>query len=200
MQGQNFKNDETVTSVEVAVHTYKPITEKREVYDATKSGVGENIFIKFSEPLHDLSITNGVIVRSGTNYAVINAYNDCVLQGQKYEHTTQTRTKKNPIVLASDIEKNIAIENATLVSNNNIDKIIEKCYNWLTRTNTINLKIVEGKHVEYGEPNIITYDKRVNVGENLNAETQYLGVVSGRLIKQSFNLNGNIIIKEAVLK
>ena len=32
------------------------------------------------------------------------------------------------------------------------------------------------------------------------AETEYLGVVSGRLIKQSFNLNGNIIIKEAVLK
>ena len=56
--------------------------------------------------------------------------------------------------------------------------------------------------VKYGEknPNIIIYDKAVNVGENINAETEYLGVVSGRLIKQSFNLNGNIIIKEAVLK
>ena len=81
-----------------------------------------------------------------------------------------------------------------------------------------NLKIVEGKHVQYGEaikwgekkwgefkwgektPNIITYDQSVNVGENIQAETEYLGIVSGRLIKQSFNLNGNIIIKEAVLK
>ena len=80
------------------------------------------------------------------------------------------------------------------------------------------MKIVEGKHVQYGDyvkygekkygtvkygekyPNIVTYDKGVNVGENINAETEYLGVVSGRLIKQSFNLNGNIIIKEAVLK
>ena len=80
------------------------------------------------------------------------------------------------------------------------------------------MKIVEGKHVQYGDyykygehkygtfkygqkyPNIITYDERVNVGENIKAETEYLGVVSGRLIKQSFNLNGNIIIKEAVLK
>ena len=80
------------------------------------------------------------------------------------------------------------------------------------------MKIVEGKHVQdgdyikygekkygtfkYGEknPNIIIYDNAVNVGENINAETEYLGVVSGRLIKQSFNLNGNIIVKEAVLK
>jgi hypothetical protein len=55
---------------------------------------------------------------------------------------------------------------------------------------------------KYGEkaPTIVTYDKRVNVGENIKAQTEYLGVVSGRLIKQSFNLNGNIIVKEAVLK
>ena len=80
------------------------------------------------------------------------------------------------------------------------------------------MKIVGGKHVQdgdyikygekkygtfkYGEKNqnLIIYDKAVNVGENINAETEYLGVVSGRLIKQSFNLNGNIIVKEAVLK
>jgi hypothetical protein len=82
------------------------------------------------------------------------------------------------------------------------------------------LKIVEGKHIQYGEPyrygaglkygtglkyggkypNIVVYDKVVNVGENIQAETEYLGIVGGRLIKQSFNLNGNIIIKEAVLK
>ena len=48
--------------------------------------------------------------------------------------------------------------------------------------------------------NIVTYDQSVNVGDKIQAETEYLGVVSGRLIKQSFNLNGNIIVKEAVLK
>lgn len=218
MQGQNFTDDETVTGVEVAAHTYKPITETTDVYDATESGTGQNIFVKFSEPLHDLSITNGEIVSRGTNYAVINANAGCVLRGQKYEHTTQTRRKNNPIVLASEIEKVVSVENATLVSRYNIDKILYKCYNWLIKTNATNLKIVEGKHVKYGEPikwgekkwgtfkwggthpNVVTYDEPVNVGENIQAETEYLGVVSGRLIKQSFNLNGNIIIKEAVLK
>ena len=218
MQGQNFADKETVTGVEVAVHSYKPITETIDVYDASESGTGTNIFIKFPEPLHDLSITNGEIVSSGTNYAVINANTGCILQGQQYEHTTQTRRKNNPVVLASEVEKIVAVDKATLVSQYNIDNVLEKCYNWLIKTNQTNLKIVEGKHVQYGDyikygekkygtfkygekyPNIVTYDKGVNVGENINAETEYLGVVSGRLIKQSFNLNGNIVVKEAVLK
>lgn len=218
MQGQNFADDETVTGVEVTVHTYKTIIETVDVYDATESGTGTNIFVKFSEPLHDLSITNGEIVSSGTNYAVINANTGCILQGQQYEHTTQTRRKNNPVVLASEVEKIVAVDKATLVSQYNIDNVLEKCYNWLIKTNSTNLKIVEGKHVQYGDyikygekkygtikygekyPNIVTYDEDVNVGENINAETEYLGVVSGRLIKQSFNLNGNIVVKEAVLK
>lgn len=225
MQGQNFDDDETVTGVDVAVHSYKPIAETVDVYDANESGTGQNIFVKFSEPLHDLSITNGSFATDDdgnelkhTNYAVINANAGCVLRGQQYEHTTQTRRKNNPVVLASEIEKIVAIDNATLVSQYNIDNVLEKCYNWLIKTNTTNLKIVEGKHVQYGDyikygekkygtfkygaknPNTVMYDRVVNVGENIQAETEYLGVVSGRLIKQSFNLNGNIVIKEAVLK
>lgn len=218
MQGQNFSDEETVTGVEVTVHTYKPITETMDVYNAAESGAGENIFVSFSEPLHDLQIVSGEIISCGTNYAIINASENCILNGQKYEHTTQVRRKNNPVVLASELAKIVAINNATLVSQHNIDNILDKCYNWLTKTNTTNLKIVEGKHVQYGDyikygqkkygafkygaktPNIITYDEPVNIGENINAETEYLGIVSGRIIKQSFNLNGNIIIKEAVLK
>lgn len=218
MQGQNFADEETVTGVEVAVHSYKPITETIDVYDATESGTGENIFVKFSEPLHDLSITNGIIITSGANYALIKANASCVLKGQKYTHTAVPVPKDREDVGATTPKKVIPINNATLVSQYNIDNVIDKCYNWLIKTNQTNLKIVEGKHVQYGDyikygekkygtikygekyPNIVTYDKGVNVGENINAETEYLGVVSGRLIKQSFNLNGNIIIKEAVLK
>ena len=218
-QGQNFADEETVTGVEVAVHSYKAITETVDVYDATESGTGQNIFVKFQEPLHDLSITEGSeIVSSGTNYAIINANANCILTGQKYEHTTQTRRKNNPVVLASDIEKVVAIEKATLVSKYNVDNVLEKCYNYLVRTNTVNLSIIEGKHVsysgsaiygtvkygeaKYGETGLhsVEYDKPVNVGEMIEAETEYLGNVSGRIIKQTFNLNGGIIVKEAVLR
>ena len=225
MQGQNFADEDTVTGVEVAMHTYTPISESTELYKASESGTGQNIFIKFSEPIHSLKITNGsfAIDENGkelkhTNYAVINAESDCVLSGKKYEHTTQTKRKNNPLVLASTLEKIVSVETATLVSANNINDVLESCYKWLSRTNSVNLKIVEGKHVKYGkpfkygqkkygtfkygqrEPNIVTYDQPVELAERINAETQYLGIADGIIIKQSFGLNGNNLVKEVVLK
>ena len=225
MQGQNFDDEETVTGIEVAVHSYVPLDASIEdnllmAYNANESGIGENIFVKFPEPLHSVyAIGHCEIIEVGANYAIINAPDKYSrLAGAKYEHTTRTIRKKNPVVVASGIEKIVAVDKAALVSQHNIDNVLNKCYNWLIKTNSRNLKIVEGKHgrysdyIKYGEkkygtfkygekyPNIVTYDKGVNVGENINAETEYLGVVSGRLIKQSFNLNGNIIVKEAVLK
>jgi predicted metal-dependent hydrolase len=140
------------------------------------------------------------------------------LIGQKYEHTTQIRRKNNLVVLASEIERVVAIESATLVSQNNIDKIIDKCYNWLIKTNTTNLKIVEGKHAQredyykygqhkygtfkYGQKrfNIATYDEPVNVGDKITAKTEYLGEMVGIAIKQTFSLNGNIIVKDTVMR
>ena len=235
MQGQNFADEETVTGVEVTVHSYKPITETVDAYDARESGIGENVFVKFSEPLYDLKIgilgndgetfieteNRADILEYGANYAILNIKELCLLRGKKHEHSTQIYKKKNEVVLANEIKKVVAIENATLVSQHNIDNVIDKCYNWLIKTNTVNLDIVEGKHIQYGEPykygtglkygsgikyggkhpNIVTYDEPVNVGDKIDAETEYLGVLQGkRNIKQSFNLNGNILVKKAVLK
>lgn len=194
MQGQNFVDDETVTGVEVTAHAYKPITDTQTVYDANESGTGANIFVKFSEPLHDLSISNGTIKQSGTNYAVIDANSGCILSGQKYEHTTQTKRKNDETILSSEIERIMAVDNATLVSSANLDNVLEKCYNWFTRINTTNLKIVEGRHDDG------TSDPKVIVGDVITCETEYLGEVTGRIIRQTFNLAGGITVKDSVLK
>lgn len=219
MQGQNFDNEEAVTGVEVTYHSYsKNYREEVEVYNEEQSGIGNNILVKFSEPLHSLEITNGTIVSAHTNYAIINADYYCVLTGLKYDHRTITKRKNIDLLAAGQLEKIVAVENATLVSKNNVDNVLDKCFDWLTRTNSTNLKIVEGKHVSGGEyykygqtkygtikygqktPTVVKYDKRVNVGEKIEANTEYSGVVSGRIIKQSFGLNGGSIIKEVVLK
>ena len=165
-----------------------------------------------------MSITNGIIAQSHTNYAVINANAGCILRGQKYEHTTQTRRINRQDVGVNTIEKIVAIENATFVSQHNIDNVIEKCYNWIVRTNSTNLRIVEGKHIKYGGkikygqsrygsfkygehlPSTITYDQRVSVGDTIQAETEYLGIIKGMAIKQTFNLNGNTIVKDTVMR
>jgi hypothetical protein len=217
MQGQSFTENKKVTGLEISVHSYKPISENINVYESEKSGIGENIFIKFSEPLHDLNIINGIIVESGNNYAVINAEEGCLLTGQKYEHTKQTRHKKNPLVLVNDVENVVSIDSATLVSKSNIDNIIEKCYDWITKTRTVNMKIIDGKnvfvgdHIKYGtekygtfkygsREKIVVYDETTNVGDNISCETEFLGELSGRIVKQSFSLNGGIIIKDTQLR
>lgn len=218
MRGQNFVDDDMVSAVEVYTHAYKEISETTEAYSAEENGTGENILVVFSEPLHDLIIENGDKLEEGNNYAKINARDGCVLTGQKYEHTSSIKTIKNPLVSETEAERVVRISDATLVSANNIDNVLEKCYNWITRVNQTNLRIVEGKHIietepiKYGEAKYgtfiyglsptreVTYDQEVNVGEKIRAETEYLGDVVGTLIKQTFNLNGGIIIKDAVLR
>lgn len=217
-QGQNFDEEDTVTAVEVAAHAYSKTQETTEAYRADDGGYGQEIMVVFSEPLHSLSITDGQILSFGETFALINAGENCVLVGKKYEHTTQTKQIRNPIASASETEKIMSIKNATLVSFANLDNVLNKCYNYLVRNMSVNLEIVEGKRVvvdhgstygtfEYGSQKYGTplqketfYDDEVSVGDFVESETEYLGNINGRIIRQTFNLNGGIIIKKAVLK
>ena len=215
MQGQTFDEELKITSVEITYHSYNAIDETINVYDANENGIGERIFVRFQQPLHSLNITNGEIVESGTNYAIVNANSECILTGKKYEHITQIKRLTDQTTM---IERTAAIENATLVNNENVDKLIEKCYNWITRVNSTNLTIIEGKKiigddvVRYGQakygaikygailPKTVLYDKKISLGDEIITETEYLGDIQGKVIKQSFSLNGGIIAKKCVIK
>lgn len=217
-QGQNFNEQDIVTAVELTSHYYSKSSKTVEVYKTEEGEGGEDIFIKFSEPLYNLTIENGEILESHTNYAIINAYENCVLKGFQYDHFTQTKAKKNPLVTANEIENIITIKDATLVSSNNVDNVLEKCYNYLINTRTIKEKIVEAKHVrggeivrygqaKYGEikyegktPKIVTYDRALKVGELIETETEYLGTLKGRIIKQTFDINSSFIVKDCELR
>ena len=197
MEGQSFERDDVVTAVEVSAHFYRAISEEAEVYNAENDGIGDNIFIKFNEPLHSLNIINGEILAFGVNYAKINAFVGCLLTGLKYEHTTVTKRKDNPRILANDIENIVIVDNATLVSASNVDKVLERCYNYYANQDSAKMKIVESKHNIDGE---IIYDKVTNVGDMIKFETSYSGEKTGRIIKQTFNLAGGITIKDTVVR
>jgi hypothetical protein len=219
MQGQNFQTETKMTAFELTAHQYQKIEDSIVLYEAEKSGVGDNIFVKFSQPIHEISIINGKIDKEncGANYAVINAQEGCVLSGKKYEHNQLVKRKTNPLVLTTDVENVISIKDATLVSSNNIDNLLERCYNYYIKNQKVNLKIVEARHIsyvggiKYGQKKYgsfkygnlekkISYDSTTNVGDLIEAETEYLGSVRGRIIKQSYNLNGNNIIKDTVMR
>jgi hypothetical protein len=214
-EGQSFGKKNTITSVELTSHSYKETQEEVELFNSDDAGTGENIFLIFAEPIHSLSIINGEIVSRGTNYAVINANVGCVLTGKKYDHKTVVRRKNNPFVAPTEIQNVVSIQDATLISGGNVDYVLEKCYNYIANTNSINLQIIEGKHeishesvygsYKYGESMYgyaeETYrDDPVSVGDMITTQTAYLGDITGRVIKQTFNLNGGIIVKNTVMK
>ena len=220
MQGQNFDADNVVTSVEVVAHTYEATnTEKIKVYtgnqkDADDGREGKRTTVIFPEAVHvDLSerdIYQGferatAIIKANYGNFKVNhplAY----LYAYKYTETTTTYSKPNPD--AQEHAENImSIQNATLVTTENIDNVLERCYNWLVKTDTTNMEIVEGVSVTGGEAvygetteRIVEYDEPVHVGDLITAETEYLGTKTGRVIQQTYSLIGNIIVKETVMR
>lgn len=210
MQGQSFEDETRVTAVELMSHAYNEINETLVAYEAKKSGTGNNIFVSFTEPLHDLTITNGNIVESGVNYSIINANSGCTLIGKKYEHTKVIHRKDNSLVLSTDIENVVAIEDATLVSSNNVDNILNVCYNYLVNTERTTLKIIDDswqkKNINlygsslYGQSKYGKIKLSTAVGDLIKYETEYLGDKTGRIIKQSFALVGGMLIKDSVVR
>lgn len=219
MQGQRIEDFTRVTSVQLTAHAFVEVSETITAYDASKSGYGDGIFVSFTEPLHDLYIDNGEIIESGVNYAVINASNDsCILNGQKYKHLKTIKTKNNPRVLSTDIENVVSIYDATLVSANNVDDVLDSCYNYIATTEQAKMKIVDGKHREkpksskygeskYGEAlygvssvDVIVPHTPTSVGDLIEYETALSTVKKGRIIRQSFSLGGGILIKDSVVR
>lgn len=189
LQGQSFENEPTITAVEILSHKYIQSEETMNLYEAEDGGTGNNIFVVFPEPMHSLTISNGTIYASGTNYAIIAAVSGCVLTGKKYQHLTTEHTKKNPLALSTDVDNIMAIENSTLVSPRNVDNVLNRCYNYLVKTDKTKMKIVDGRN-----------DKSTNVGDLISYGTEYLGEKSGRIIKQTFSAGGGIIIKDSEVR
>ena len=139
--------------------------------------------------MHDLTISTGRIIESGSNYAIISANSDSVLTGKKYDHSKTIYRKENPFVLATDLDNVVSIEDATLVSSENVDNILLSCYNYLVNTEQTKMKIIDG-----------TKDQNTTVGDLISYETEYLGNKQGRIIKQSFALVGGMLVKDSVVR
>lgn len=197
MQGQRFDDDEEVTGIELAWHSYVPIEEEVELYNSQDSGISpwidddyQPILIKFNEPIHNMSWEGIMATRIdyGDNYAVfLVEHNDFVLKGKRYKHTSSTFRKNNPQLLASETENIISIQDATLISNENVIETINRCYNYLVDRRTVNMKVID-------------LNDTMNAGDKVEVETQYLGNKEGRIIKQSFNLNSGMLVKDMIVK
>lgn len=221
MQGQNFDADNVVTSVEVVAHKYEEENkEEVKVYSGKPEDNGKDMTIVFPESIHAPYTLSGItLIDIKPNYGTfhVNQPSSIYLYGYKYVETTRTYSQYNPDA-QGHAENIMAIQNATLVTEENIDNVLDRCYNYLVKTDTTNMEIVEGVSVTGGEAitygnvlygeavygerteRIVEYDEPVHVGDLITAETEYLGTKTGRVIQQTYSLIGNIIVKETVMR
>lgn len=211
MQGQSVKENAKVSAINVSYHSYEPIEEEITIYDASQNEIGDQIFIKFSEPLHDIRIENGDLLNYGTNFAIINAREGCLLFGKKYKHVTNIKSRKREDIAISDAENVVSIEKATLVSKDNVDNVMERCYNYYRNSYEVNSKIISKRikgaiygMVKYGRKTI--YGSVENkpfsalVGDNILVETEYLNSFVGTIVNQKFNINGSVMVKDTTIR
>ena len=175
-----------VTEIELVAHTYSPTSEEIVLYKA--SAEENSIKIIFNEPVHDLTIENGKIEESGTNYAIIKCAENGILKGQRFDHLTFAKSMTSQNANQSKSTNKKLIRNATLISPSNIDNVLNICYNYLTRNVTVKSKVIES-------------DLPLVVGHSYEIETELLGYVHGSLSEQNFSLfGGKKIVKETVIK
>lgn len=198
MQGISVKESDRISAVSMNAHAYILSEEETILYDAQKSGTGENIEVLFYEPYHSLTLNYGKLIEWGANYAIINAIDEkSVLKGKRYIHTISTKTRQNALLTASDTKKSLEIKDATLVNADNIDRVLDKCYNYLVNNKSVSARIVEGKH---DAENGYTYDMPINLLENLTLNTAFSDAVTARLESQAYSMNGGILVKECSLR
>ncbi len=137
--GGNVAVDTPYSAVQVSEHYYQEIAE--EIVLFSESSV-KTEFLKFNEPVHDLTVTGGTLIESGANYAIVKCNGFTEVKAKKYLHTTRTVTIGTVEGLPSD--KIYSVNDATLITSLNSSGVAQKLYEAYTKPATIQADIFFG--------------------------------------------------------
>lgn len=137
--GGNVAVDTPYSAVQVSEHYYQEIAE--EIVLFSESSV-KTEFLKFNEPVHDLTVTGGTLIEWGANYAIVECNGFTEVKAQKYLHTTRTVTIGTVVGLPSD--KIYSVNDATLITSLNSSGVAQKLYEAYTKPATIQADIFFG--------------------------------------------------------
>lgn len=177
--GGRFENNDMITSVCLTEHNYKESDEIQELYN----GTDEEQTVIFNEPMWDLSITGGKIIKRGTNYAVIRKTGETmVLTGKKYVHQTNIHSKSLNILNSTALVNEMNFESCTLIHKYNYSTVLNRLYNY---------------YVGKKDKSIFKAKSDVeNVGDVITYDTLFLGNKKGRILSKKYTLNTNNIAAE----
>lgn len=173
--GQQTKTTDKITELRLYAYSYVESSNTYTAYQAAKSGTGTDIEVIFPEPLYDLSITNGTISESGTNYAIITANANCVLTGKKYDKTQSATIIRNPNILAGDKENIYEITNYTLVNRDNVEELAQACFDYYSHRENINETILASD---------------IKVGDMVTQKYSYRDNITGRVSTMKYTVSG----------
>ncbi len=139
-KGGSVLDETPVTAVQVTEHNYIETTEEVTLFDGASVSVET---IKFTEPIHDLTITGGTIDASGVNFCTFTGAGSVLLKGQKYQHVTRVITE-GTVPTGSPDDVVTSVPDNTLLTPNNASEVAERLYNYLTVAQSIKAKVVFG--------------------------------------------------------
>lgn len=180
--GDSFETQDKATEIQLTEHNYAAVTEATELF---KGETGENLLVRFSEPVHDLSIVNGEILSGNANFALINADADCVLTGLKYLDSQKVVSIKNTLITQSDPQNIISFSDCCLINNSNSQSIAQKIFDYYSVMKFSNIKLKAGN---------------CSVCDKIKFPTSFMGDLQGTIESFDFSLNGNEIVGEARVK
>lgn len=137
--GGNVAVDTPYSAVQVSEHYYQEIDD--EIVLFSESSV-KTEFLKFTEPVHDLTVTGGTLIEWGANYAIVECNGFTEVKAQKYLHTTRTVTIGTVEGLPSD--KIYTVNDATLINSLNSSGVAQKLYEAYTKPTTIQASVFWG--------------------------------------------------------
>ena len=78
------------------------------------------VLVEFDEPIHNLQATNGTILESGANYAVLGQSSQCTLTGQRYSHTQRIISRTQVTNAAPNVVQSNACGLVNLLNSENV--------------------------------------------------------------------------------
>jgi hypothetical protein len=171
----------------------------------------EILSIVFDSPHYDIEVygvtfpsTAGkfvyTILESSANHIVMSWYITSgtsvtiSIRGRPYQYSSEEIIIKS----GNSSDRTYTIDDKDFMTESNAEPIAMRCLDYYSNNNKTIAKVVIGKHIL--DDGSVVYDEDVYCGDIVTIPTDYQGTYTGRIIKEQYNLDGNIIIKEITVK
>ncbi len=156
--GGDISTAPLATSVRVTEHQYiaHETSEEKILFEgdvisrtftSPKGQTFQGDLVKFSAPMHSLSVSNSEVLESGANYAVLKPGSHVVLSGKEYTHITRAVSRDKPSVrsLVSIQDNELSADSCTLISPSNSEDVADRLMAYFGYAETVSNELIVGK-------------------------------------------------------